>query len=309
MYLGTDAKSLRVYEALASEARLRIIDKLFQREMAIKELAAELYLSSAIVSTHVNKLQEAGLVTHQMKRVNGGTYKICRISTEYVQIKLSPPAALTRKFVEVSVPVGHYTDFEAVPTCGLATVERIIGQYDNPTYFMDPERVHAGILWFARGYVEYKIPNYLYRDQELEELEISLEIGSEAPRVSDHWPSDIQFILNGIPLGVWTSPGDFGGVRGRLSPSWWHTDVNQYGLMKVLRINDNGTFIDGNRISDIKIADLQGEHQQWTLRISAEDSDRGRGGMTLFGRGFGNYDQDIVMRSYYKEERSPAANH
>lgn len=59
MYLSTDAASLRVYEALASEVRLQIIDLLNNKEMHIKELAAELYLSSAIVSTHVNKLQNA----------------------------------------------------------------------------------------------------------------------------------------------------------------------------------------------------------------------------------------------------------
>lgn len=61
MYLTTDSESLQVYEALASEVRLRIIELLDRREMHIKELAAELYLSSAIVSTHVAKLQKAKL--------------------------------------------------------------------------------------------------------------------------------------------------------------------------------------------------------------------------------------------------------
>ncbi|MCA0753615.1 ArsR family transcriptional regulator [Paenibacillus sp. N4] len=300
MFLTTDAGSLRVYEALASEVRLQIIDKLFLKEMNIKELASELYLSSAIVSTHVNKLQQAGLVTCRMKRVNGGTYKYCSMSSEYLQIKLSPAQSLARKFVEVAIPVGHYTDFEVSPTCGIATAEKLIGHYDNPTYFLDPERVNAGILWFARGYVEYKIPNYLFKDQSIEEIEISLEIGSEAPHVSDEWPSDIQFTLNGRLLGVWTSPGDFGGTRGKLTPDWWHEDVNQFGLMKVLRINKAGTFIDGRQMSDVKLGDLQEEQKQWTFRISAEDTGRGRGGLTLFGKGFGNYDQDIVIRSYYR---------
>lgn len=300
MYLTTDAESLQVYEALASEVRLQIIDLLYLKEMHIKELAAELYLSSAIVSTHVNKLQKAGLVSYRMKRVNGGTYKFCSLSTEYLQIKLSPSSIRTRKFVEVSVPVGHYTDFEAFPTCGIATTQKMIGHYDNPTYFLDPERVHAGILWFARGYVEYKVPNYLFKDQIVEEIEISMEIGSEAPNINENWPSDIQFTVNDTLLGVWTSPGDFGRMKGRLSPDWWHSDVNQFGLMKVLRINAKGTFIDGQQISEITIRDVQWESTQWTLRLSAEESDRGRGGLTLYGKGFGNYDQDIVIRSYYK---------
>lgn len=58
MYLTTDSESLKVYEALASEVRLRIIDLLSSEEMHIKEIAARLYLSSAIVSSHVAKLQK-----------------------------------------------------------------------------------------------------------------------------------------------------------------------------------------------------------------------------------------------------------
>ena len=127
-----------------------------------------------------------------------------------------------------------------------------------------------------------------------------MEIGSEAPNINENWPSDIQFTVNDKLLGIWTSPGDFGRMRGRLSPDWWHSDVNQYGLMKVLRINANGTFIDGQQISDVTIKDVQWDSTQWTLRISAEDTTRGRGGLTLFGKGFGNYDQDIVIRSYYE---------
>jgi predicted transcriptional regulator len=300
MYLTTDTESLRVYEALASEVRLQIIDLLYTKEMHIKELASVLYLSSAIVSTHVSKLQKAGLVSYRMRRVNGGTYKYCSLCTEYLQIRLSKKELEARKFAEVSVPVGHYTNIEASPTCGIATTEKMIGHYDNPTYFLDPERVHAGILWFARGFVEYKIPNFLFKDQTVQEIEISMEIGSEAPHTNENWPSDIQFTINDHLLGVWTSPGDFGSMRGRLSPAWWHTDVNQYGLMKVIRINKQGTFIDGQQISSVSITDVPWDSNQWTFKISAEDVSRGRGGLTLYGKGFGNYDQDIVIRSYYE---------
>lgn len=300
MYLKTDAASLQVYEALASEVRLKIIDKLFIKEMHIKELAAELYLSNAIVSSHVNKLEQAGLVGSKMRRVNGGTYKFCFVNTEYLQIKLSPERKSSSSSKEVSVPIGHYTDYEAWPTCGLATTKKMIGHYDNPTYFMDPERVNAGILWFAKGFVEYKVPNYLLKDHILTEIEISLEIGSEAPQVNENWPSDICFSLNGTQLGTWTSPGDYGETRGKLTPEWWHSDVNQYGLLKVLRITDNGSYMDGQRLSDVSIQDLNVDPKHWIFRISAEDTKRGRGGLTLFGKGFGNYEQDILMRCFYE---------
>lgn len=299
MLLTTDSASLKVFEALASEARLKIIDLLFRKEMHIKELANELYLSNAIVSSHVNKLEQAGIVGSRMRRVNGGTYKYCYVKQEYAQIKLSPEHNAAMPFQEISVPVGHYTDYEVWPTCGIATTSKMIGQYDNPACFMDPERVNAGILWFARGFIEYKVPNYLLKDQLVKEIEISMEIGSEAPQVNENWPSDICFTLNHKKLGIWTSPGDYGERRGRLSPGWWHSDVNQYGVLKVLRINGKGTFIDGQRISDVTINELQLDTTYWTFSLSPEDAVRGRGGLTLFGKGFGNYDQDILVRYYY----------
>lgn len=300
MYLTTSSESLQVYEALASEVRLKIIDLLDKREMHIKELAAELFLSSAIVSSHVAKLQKAGIVSSQMKRINGGTYKFCSLSANYMQIKLSNSSDIARKVVEIAVPVGHYTDLQAFPTCGIATTEKLIGYYDDPRYFLDQKRVDAGILWFAKGYVEYKVPNYLFMDQTVQEIEVSMEIGSEAPHVNEKWPSEIAFTMNGINLGKWTSPGDFGNMRGRLTPDWWNSDVNQYGLLKVLKINASGTFMDGQQISDITLSDVHWENNQWSFRFSAEDTGRRRGGLTLYGRGFGNYEQDIVFRVYYE---------
>ncbi|WP_339315803.1 ArsR family transcriptional regulator [Paenibacillus sp. FSL R10-2734] len=300
MHLTTDTESLRVYEALASEVRLRIIELLDRKEMHIKELAAELYLSSAIVSTHVAKLQKAGLISSKMRRVDGGTYKYCSLSANYLQIKLSGSRGIARKVVEVSVPVGQYTDVQASPTCGIATTDKLIGYYDDPRYFLDPERVNASILWFAKGYIEYKVPNYLFKDQVVQEIEISMEIGSEAPHVNEKWPSDIAFAMNGQDLGKWTSPGDFGLTRGRLTPAWWNSDVNQYGFLKVLRINAGGTFMDGQQISEVTLDDVLVDQDQWTFRLSAEDSGHRRGGLTVFGRGFGNYEQDMVFRVYYE---------
>ncbi|MEO3947802.1 ArsR family transcriptional regulator [Gorillibacterium sp. CAU 1737] len=300
MYLTTNEESLRVYEALASGVRLRIIELLDRREMTIMELADELGLSNAMASTHVAKLQKAGLVGSRMRRIEGATYKFCSLTADFLQIKLSGALPIARKVVELSIPVGHYSAFEAHPTCGLATVDRLIGYYDDPRFFADPEHVHAGILWFGKGFVEYTLPNYLYQDQVIQEMEISMELGSEAPHVNEKWPSDLNFSLNGTELGVWTSPGDFGKERGRLTPTWWHPDVNQYGMLKVLRINAKGTFMDGQQMSTVTLQDIDWETNHWRLRLTAEPAGRRRGGMTLFGRGFGNYDQDIFVRIYHE---------
>lgn len=299
MLLTTDSESLAVYEALASEVRLAMIRLLQEGERSIKEMAEALHISSPMASVHAGKLERAGLISCRNKRIQGATYKFCGLTTHHLQIHLASASTETRKLVEIAVPVGQYTDVEAHPTCGLATAERLIGEYDNPRYFLDPERVKAGILWFAKGFVEYKIPNYLFAHQVMNEVEISMEISSEAPHTHDQWPSDIGFSLNGTWIGQWTSPGDYGDRRGKLTPDWWPSNVNQYGLLKRLRINGNGTFIDGKRISDRRIQDIDWKSEAWIFRLETKDGRRHGGGLTLFGRGFGNYEQDLLFRVYY----------
>ena len=105
---------------------------------------------------------------------------------------------------------------------------------DDPRYFEHPDRYNADILWFTRGYVEYAIPNFIPASKKITQITISAELSSEAPGTNNDWPSDISFYLNDIHIGDWTSPGDFGDVKGLLTPDWWYANWNQYGLLKQL---------------------------------------------------------------------------
>ncbi|WP_166244973.1 ArsR/SmtB family transcription factor [Paenibacillus turpanensis] len=297
---SVDPKWLPLYEALASEVRLKMIELLAEQPMNNKDLAARLGLSAAIVSMHVKKLQQAGIITSNMIRLEGGTHKVNSLAVDGIEISLPQRQGQSRAFHEVSVPVGHYTQFDVHPTCGLATTEKLIGQLDDPRYFLHPERMHANILWLGKGFVEYKVPNYLLPSQRVSELELALEIGSEAPGVNRNWPSDIRFYVNGVDLGYWTSPGDSGEGRGAYSPDWWRDEINQYGFLKVIRVGPDGTYIDGERMSDTTIEDLPLERNQWTLRFAVEEDAVHVGGMTLYGAGFGNYNQDVIFRVYYE---------
>ncbi|MCL6459155.1 MAG: ArsR family transcriptional regulator [Gorillibacterium sp.] len=295
-----DRASLPLFEALASEVRLNILHLLAERPMNNKDLASRLLLSSSIITMHVRKLHAAGLIQSEMISLHGATHKLNTLATDFIEIALPHAASAPRTFHEISIPVGHFTHFEVHPTCGIATTEKVIGQYDDPRYFLDPERMYANILWFGKGFVEYKIPNYLLNSQEITEIEISLELSSEAPGINGNWPSDIRFYLNHTDLGYWTSPGDSGEGRGNYTPAWWRDDVNQYGFLKVIRINQHGTFIDGIQMSSNGLEQLPVERNYWTLRFAVEDTATHIGGLTLYGVGFGNYNQDIEFRCYYK---------
>jgi len=131
-------------------------------------------------------------------------------------------------------------------------------------------------------------------------LELSMELSSETPGTNKDWLSDITMWINKVEIGTWVSPGDFGDKRGKYTPSWWKLEGSQYGLLKHWSITDEGSFIDGVRISDIKLSDLNiPEHHSIRMKIGVKDDAVHMGGMNIFGRGFGNYDQGIVLRTYY----------
>ncbi|SET86669.1 transcriptional regulator [Paenibacillus sp. NFR01] len=301
MKLDLTNDSLPVYEALASAVRLQMLRLLAERPMNIKELAGALGLSSAIMTTHVRKLEAAELVRSHMAPGKSGLQKVCTLAADYAEIFFPQPLKKERKCHRQEIRVGHYSDFRIEPTCGLATVDKVIGSFDDPRYFWDQERMNAGILWFGKGYIEYKIPNFLLNSQQPEELVVTMELASEAPSTNNNWPSDITFSLNGHTLGIWTSPGDYGDRLGKYTPAWWPPYTNQYGLRKQLRVTREGTYMDGLRLSDVTLNEIGIREKQLTFRLSVEDDAEHVGGLTLFGKGFGNYNEDPAVELYYAD--------
>lgn len=298
MEIPVSAQSLPLFEALASGTRLKMLELLAERPMNIGELAGALGVSPAIVTRHARQLCDAGIVAAERAAGRRGSQKICRLRAGNVLLRFGTGEKPAQSF-RSSVPVGQYSAWEVRPTCGLADGAGLIGAMDDPRYFADPAHVRASLVWFGGGYVEYRLPNFLLRGQTARALRITLEICSEAPGVNENWPSDIDFSINGVALGRWTSPGDFGGRRGRLTPPWWNG--TQYGLLKTLRVEETGTFIDGIPLSDVGVGRLGlGFGRDIRLRVASSSHAAHRGGVTLFGREFGNYPQDIELTVYYR---------
>lgn len=300
MQLDISKNSLDVYEALSSEVRLEILQLLSQKKMNIKELAHELGLSSAITTRHIQKLEKAQLIKTEKVPAKSGIQKLSYLAVDTIEIKFPKKIYHSYKLHTTQLSVGHYTDFYVKPTCGIASTEDIIGQVDEPKFFMDAGRMNASLVWFSEGYVEYKIPNLLTARDTPELLEISLELASEFPNSNNVWPSDITFYLNDINIGTWTCPGNFSDTRGRYTPSWWEDKNSQYGLLKHIRVSQYDTCIDGKFLSDVVLADLGiDEKNLLTFKICVESKAQNLGGVTVFGKGFGNHDQDILFSLYY----------
>ena len=294
-------KDMDKLKALASEQRVQLLKLLRGRTMNINELAEALSLPQSNVATNIGILEEAGLVLAEKVNAKRGSQKRCGIAFSEILVEFPEEKSEKKDVIEVEMPIGIFTNYAAVSPCGLCSTERIIGYLDTPESFLEPDRVKAGLLWMGSGFVEYKFPNNLkYESRGIQKLEVSLELSSETPGTNKNWLSDITMWINNIEIGSWTSPGDFGDRRGALTPSWWKLEGSQYGLLKHWIVTAEGSFVDGNRISDISLADLAfQEHSSIKVRIGVQENARHLGGMNIFGRGFGNYDQGIILRLFF----------
>lgn len=291
---------LETFKALGSDTRIQILNILLENEqMSMNQLATELNISNGALTGHIKKLEECGLINISNESAGHGNQKMCSVTQDRIIVDIKKPIDYKNVF-ETEIKVGQFSRHQVWPTCGIATRESVIGELDDIRYFNHPDRFTANILWFTKGYVEYTIPNLIPSNQRITQLSISAELSSEAPGIDNNWPSDISFYINDTKIGMWTSPGDFGDVHGMFTPQWWPQNWNQYGLLKLLVINDYGTYIDGLKISDVSTLSLRLDYSSdIRLRLAVENDSEHVGGITLYGKSFGNYDQDIRVAINY----------
>ncbi|MGH1331376.1 MAG: ArsR/SmtB family transcription factor [Paracoccaceae bacterium] len=288
-----------VLKSLGAPARLAILTLLHENgALNVNEIADRLKLPQSSTSTHVNALEKVGLIVTESQKARKGSQKVCRAAHDEIVLSFASSRQVDNDIIEVAMPVGLYSGYDIIAPCGLCSDDGIIGYLDSPDTFLSPDRMRAGLLWFTRGSVDYQFPNNArIVGKDIRELELILELSSEVPGTSDNWPSDINISINGTTIAIWTAPGDYGDQRGKYTPDWWKLAGSQYGHLKSFRVTKDGTYVDGVRVSDTSLADLKlEEHRSIRVQISVPDGSEHPGGINIFGRGFGNYDQDIVLR-------------
>ena len=301
IYLHDLQEGLPLFKCLSSPLRISILEMLQERGgMSMTDIADTLCITAGALTPHIKQLASNGLLSISFETGRHGLQRICTANDCHIVVDPTTASRCANVY-ESEISVGQYTGYEALPTCGLATTDGIIGKADDARFFAAPERVNAGIIWIGNGYFEYLLPNFLQPNQQLIELQISMELSSEAPGFQEDWPSDLHFYLNNKELCSWTCPGDFGRMRGIYTPAWWERNWNQHGLFKLLSIDNKGTYIDGLKRADTSLLDLEINHNSsLVLRIAAPRDAHNNGRLTIYGRGFGNYDQGLKMRMHYK---------
>lgn len=291
-------KDIEVVHALGSATRIEMLNLLrLKGPLNVNEIAAQMGLPQSTTATNLKTLENAGLIQTSTMKATKGNQKICSSIYGEILIRFDDRTHKSDDTVSVSMPIGLFTEFEVGAPCGLCSVENVIGMLDVQDVFLDPQRMQAALLWFTRGYVEYKFPNNAkVTGRRIRKVEFSAELSSETPATNANWPSDISIWVNGKKAGYWTSPGDFGDRRGVFSPSWWKLGGSQYGKLKTWSIDDRGTWIDGAMVSSETINSLGiAEHHSIRFRIGIDEKAGNPGGLNIFGKGFGDFNQDLIM--------------
>ncbi len=294
-------QNIAIAKTLASAPRLRILEHLVIRVASLSQIARNLEMPIATASMHLANLESAGLVSSQTAPGKRGQQRI--YTRLYDTVVFSLPELQRRADVDhfdIHMPVGAFVDHHVISPCGMAGAESVIGALDDPVLFYAPERYQAQLIWFSHGWLDYRFPNHSYQRDHPKSLQLSLETCSEAAPSAANWLSDVFLEINDVRVGLWTSPADFGDKRGNLTPPWWPDWNSQYGLLKVWHIGLEGSAIDGAKISDVTIHDLNLPARPYiSLRIGIADDAENKGGLNIFGRGFGNHPQDIILQIDY----------
>lgn len=294
--------ALKVMRALASPKRLGILDLLSDQPRNVSEIAAALDMPLSTANLHISGLEDAGLLITDLRPGERGLQKVCARAYTTITIQFPVSDVSDIETIEMAMPIGAFVESQVVPTCGLLSSTGIIGMLDDPSSFYEPNRSQAQLLWFHHGYVEYRFPNRLPTQATVSSVQLSMEVCSEAPLHHPDWPSDVTIWVNDVEIGTWTSPADFGGQRGVLTPDWWETNNTQHGLLKVWQIRPNGSFVDGMHCSDVTLNQLALDKEHFiSVRIGVKSDAQHIGGINIFGESFGNYPQNIVLSLRYQE--------
>ena len=290
--------------AFASRDRIKILRLLVNAPLNIYEISKRLNMPISTVSNHISILEEAQIVFVSMQQGVKKHVKMCSKQVNEISFKLyskTEPKSVNPFTTELSV--GQFTEANISPPCGLYVIDKEHEQEgmistDTPIDFFSPERFNAELLWFDHGFISYNFPNKLYQ-KNISKMEFSFELCSEAVYHRMDWPSDISIKINDIEALMFVSPSDYGGRRGKYSPKDWNVLSTQYGQLYRITLNKDGVYLNDVLITKIPIEKfLLAEQPFIKISIGVKENAIHRGGLNLFGKNFGDYNQALILTLY-----------
>ncbi len=293
-----------ISKALSSKLRVDILRLLDNQALNISSIAETLDIPVSTAALQIKVLEEAGLVMSEPLPGIRGSQKVSgiKVGTVHIDIKSSDDDASRSRQVRVSMPIGNYSDCRIEAPCGISSERAAISPDDDKDAFYLPERTTAQIIWFYKGYLEYRFPKRHVDEHggKIRGVEFTFEACSEAPGYNNTWPSDITVWVNGVEIGGFRSEGDYGGRKGKLNPEWWPDILTQYGKLYRVLIDSEGCYVDDKLTSSENIKSLKIDQGDFiSFKIGVKESSEYVGGINLFGNRFGDFDQNIEMVLHY----------
>ena len=289
---------VKVARAFASEERLSILRYMLNKSVSISMIATTLDMPISSVSRHIDILADAGLIVINYQPGPKGHTKYCAQNVLDATISLvGNDREKKSNSYYVEMPIGMYNDCKINAPCGMVGKERALGKFDDAKVFFSPLRAEAECMWFESGFVSYLFPAP-EKSAERHRISFSLELCSDTIYYNNDWPSDITVKINGIEIITFTSPGNFGGKRGKYTPMYWPITSSQFGQLKKISVDKDGVYLDNVlqhkdlTFDDLKIPD--GDAVRFEIGVKANAVHRG--GISLFGKNFGDFDQAIIMK-------------
>ncbi len=287
----------KIARALSVPERLQILKILLNQPKSLSDISNELNIPISSVSRHIDALSDAQLIFIYYQPGLKGHAKYCSQMVLSCHIDIDAPRVEDPEdsVYRIELPVGLFSHCHITAPCGMCGPESTLGKLDDPSTFFLPERMQAESIWFDQGFVDYNFPSSI--KNEIEEITFAFEICSETSYYNNNWPSDITVKINDVEVLTFTSPGDFGGRRGKFTPEYWPVSSTQFGILKKISINKHGVYMDNTFIhknvllDDLKIT--KGNAIKLTIGIKPDAVHRG--GVNLFGKNFGDFNQAIVM--------------
>lgn len=295
-------KIVNIAKALSSTDKLRILQLISVKPMTLSEIAKALDLAVSTVSFHIDTLVEAQLIYISYEPTAKGHTKLCTKAAHNLFIDFdvvtNDPAENIKFEEKIEMPIGNFVDCEIQAPCGMAGATEQLIENDCPDAFFSPRRAEAELLWFQSGHLSYLFPtDFFKKNINYRSISFSMELCSETVYFRNDWPSDITIWINDVEIATYTSPGDYGGTRGRYTPEYWYINSTQYGLLKTFTVTEAGVFIDKKLVNkNITFRQLRlKELNKIKLTIGIKQDSLHKGGVNLFGKNFGNSPQAIVM--------------
>jgi len=286
-----------VARSLSVPIRVDITGLLFHKPHTILDIAKELNIPASSAGVHIKILEEAGIVSTQRQTVDGINVKMCRLDKYLVHMILRTSTPNMNEVSTLQIPIGSYTTCEvAGQWCGLISDRGFIGVEDDPRSFYLLEKKNAQLIWMEKGFLEYKLPNIIPNYKHCKQFSLTMELCSEAHGFDENYKSDIYLSINGISCGFYRSNGDYGLRRGIYTPSFWQNGLTQYGKLVTWTINDQGVFVNMDKVADTPVSAFSIENNSHILmRIESKEGSEFCGGFNLFGEKAGDYNQAIIM--------------